>query len=77
MRRKPIPRQLPPPPPTPEPRHLEIMAYCIEEAAEVMSLSRTAVFGLLRDGLLKAVRRGRRIIIPKTEIQAYLDAHAA
>ena len=69
--------QPPPPPPMPEPRHLEPMAYCIEEAAEVMSLSRTAVFGLLKDGLLKAVRRGKRVIIPKTEIQAYLDAHAA
>ena len=42
-----------------------------------MGLSRTAVYLLLKDGLLKAVRRGKRIIIPRTEIPAYLDSHAA
>jgi len=67
----------PPPPPAPEPILLEPLAYRIEDAALVMGLSRTAVYLLLKEHLLKAVRRGKRIIIPRTEIQAYLDSHAA
>lgn len=76
MKRHPAPPPLPPPP-APEPLLLEPIAYRIEDAALVMGLSRTAVYLLLKDGLLKAVRRGKRIIIPRTEIQAYLDSHAA
>ena len=58
------------------PLHMEPMAYSVEEAALVMSLSRTAVYSLIKDGLLKSVHQGKRRIIPRTEIQAYLDAHA-
>ena len=76
MKRHPAPPPLPPPP-APEPLLLEPIAYRIEDAALVMGLSRTAVYLLLKYGLLKAVRRGKRIIIPRTEIQAYLDSHAA
>jgi len=77
MKRRSV-QPLPPPPPlAPEPILLEPLAYCVEDAALVMALSRTAIYLLLKDGLLKAVRRGKRIIIPRTEIQAYLDSHAA
>jgi excisionase family DNA binding protein len=75
MRRKPTP----PPTPTPtlEPLLLEPLAYCVEDAALVMSLSRTAIFELLKAKLLKSVRRGKRVIIPKASILEYLDKHAA
>ena len=76
MKRRPDPPLPPPPPPAP-PLLLEPMAYRVEDAALVMGLSRTAIYLLLKEGLLKSVRRGKRIIIPRTEIQAYLDAHAS
>jgi len=69
-------RPTPPPPPAP-PLLLEPMAYCPEDAALVMGLTRTAIYELIRAGLIKSVKSGKRRIIPRTEIQAYLDSHAA
>ena len=77
MKRRPAPPLPPPPPPAQDPLLLEPLAYCVEDAALVMGIPRTAVYGLIRDGLLKSVKQGKRRIIPKTEIQAYLAANAA
>ena len=69
---------IPPKAQTPVSMPVEVrLALRIEDAAEVMSLSRTAVYALLREGLLRAVRHGKRVIIPRTEIQRYLDANVA
>jgi excisionase family DNA binding protein len=76
MTRRPAPQPVPPPS-APEPLHLEPLAYCVEDAALVLALSRTTVYELIKEGLLKTVHRGKRRIIPRTEIQAYLDKHAA
>ena len=75
MRRRPAPPLPPPPPPAP-PLLLEPLAYCPEDAALVMGLARTAVYALIRDGKLKSVKEGKRRIIPRAAIQAYLDSHA-
>jgi excisionase family DNA binding protein len=46
--------------------------YRPEEAAGVMSISRTAVFGLIKSGDLTAVKIGRRRRIPRSSIEAYV-----
>lgn len=35
-------------------------------------IGRTSLFGLLRDGDLRAVRIGRRTMIPESQIDAYI-----
>ncbi len=46
--------------------------YRAEEAAEVMSLSRTAVFGLIRSGDLDTIKIGHRRRIPRSSIEDYV-----
>lgn len=46
--------------------------YRAEEAAAVMSLSRTAVFGLIKSGDLITVKIGSRRRIPRTSIDRYI-----
>ena len=74
MKRRPAP---PLPPPDPERLLLEPLSYSPEDAALVTGLARTAIYALIRDGKLKSIKEGKRRIIPRSEIQAYLDAHAA
>ncbi len=51
--------------------------YRAEEAAEVMSLSRTAVFGLIRSGDLDTIKIGHRRRIPLSSIQDYVARQLA
>jgi excisionase family DNA binding protein len=60
-------------PKTPEPKVL----YRAEEAAEIMSLSRTAVFGLIRSGDLDAIKVGGRRRIPRSSIEDYVARQLA
>lgn len=46
--------------------------YRAEEAATLLSISRTAVFGLIRSGELSAIRIGGRRRIPHTSIEDYV-----
>jgi excisionase family DNA binding protein len=46
--------------------------YRAEEAAELMSLSRTAVFGLIRSGALDTIKVGGRRRIPRSSIDDYV-----
>lgn len=48
------------------------IAYRAEEAATLLSISRTAVFGLIRSGELPAIRIGGRRRIPHTSIEDYV-----
>jgi hypothetical protein len=43
----------------------------------VTGLARTAIFALICYGKLKSVKEGKRRIIPKAAIQAYLDANVS
>ncbi len=51
--------------------------YRAEEAAEVMSLSRTAVFGLIRSGELDTIKIGHRRRIPRSSIEDYITRQLA
>lgn len=48
------------------------MLYRVEEAAEAMSLSRTAVFGLIKSGELETIKVGGRRRIPHAAIVEYI-----
>ena len=60
--------------PIPEvPSPIPKLAYTVEEAAAALNLGRSLTFTLINEGRLHAVRLGRKIIIPVTELQAFLD----
>ena len=48
--------------------------YSVEEVAEILGISRNSAYAAVSNGELKSVRIGRRIIIPKTEVDALLGA---
>ena len=71
---KPSKRTPPAPLPIPLPeRNLHPLALCVEDAAEVLGIGRTLVFRLIQEGKLKAVRIGRRTIVPVRELEALLS----
>jgi len=53
------------------------LAFSPDEAAELMGISRELVFDLLRTGQLKSVRAGRRRLISRANIDAFLAGDAA
>jgi excisionase family DNA binding protein len=54
------------------PRPASKLLYRAEEAAVIMSLSRTAVFGLIRSGDLDTIKIGHRRRIPRSSIEDYI-----
>jgi excisionase family DNA binding protein len=60
---------------TPAPT-LTRVSYGIEEAATVMGLSTRTVYRLVWSGELRALRSGRRVLIPVAAIDDYLGALA-
>jgi len=51
---------------------MEKLAYSIDEATEVISLSRDLINDLIRTGQLRSVKVGRRRIIPADAIHDFL-----
>ncbi|MFI5953776.1 helix-turn-helix domain-containing protein [Cryptosporangium sp. NPDC051539] len=47
--------------------------YCVEEAARLLSLGRTAVFELVRTGELRSVKVGRSRRIPATALDEFVS----
>ena len=61
------------PQPQPEPvRTIAPVSYCVEDAAKALGIGRTFVFQLIKEGRLKAVKVGRRTLIPVREVEAFL-----
>ena len=46
--------------------------YTVAEVARLLSLSRGGTYELVRQGVIPAVRLGRRWVIPKTRFHAWL-----
>ena len=49
------------------------LTVTVEEAAELLGVSRTSAYEYVRTGKLPAVRLGRRLLIPKVVITALLE----
>lgn len=69
-------RSTPIPIPLPDPgmdmAPLPCLALTVEEAAEVLRLSRCTVLELVGEGRLRVVRVGRRVIVPTRAIEDFL-----
>jgi excisionase family DNA binding protein len=52
----------------------EKLGYSIDETARSVGLSRTSVKNLIASGRLRTVHVGRRVIIPRREVAALLEA---
>jgi excisionase family DNA binding protein len=51
---------------------LQKLGYSIDEAAHAVGLSRTSVKNLIANGRLRTVHVGRRVVIPRREVEALL-----
>jgi excisionase family DNA binding protein len=58
-------------PATEPPAHLA--AYSVTEAARQLSISRTHLYKLIDDGLVRRVRLGKRIVIAAAELDRVLE----
>jgi excisionase family DNA binding protein len=56
-------------------RPLAPLAYTVAEACEVMRLGRNTVLELLYSGQLRAIRVGRRWVIPRAAIEDFLNGN--
>lgn len=46
----------------------------VDEAAAFLRLGRSSVYDAIRTGEIKAVRIGRRILIPRSALKPFVDA---
>lgn len=51
----------------------EPLVYTLEEAANALTLGRSTVWKLVRQGRLRVVRVGKRVLVPKKEIDRLLN----
>ena len=47
--------------------------YRVDEAAEALRLSRSAVYELIRSGRLRSVKEGRRRLVPVAALAEYVE----
>ena len=45
------------------------MTYTVEEAAELLGIGRSAAYEAVRNGTIKSLRFGRRIVIPRAVLE--------
>ena len=55
-----------------EPPPVVPVLYRVEEAAEAMRLSRSALYELIRSGQLRTVKCGRRRLVPVVALSEYI-----
>jgi len=48
----------------------------VREAARVLGLGRDTAYQLVREGRLRAVRVGRRVLVPRAELEAFIAREA-
>lgn len=48
----------------------------VSEAAALLGLGRNTTYTLVRSGRLRSVRVGRRLVIPRSELDAFLEREA-
>jgi excisionase family DNA binding protein len=48
------------------------LAYSVEDAAHLLSLSRSQLYAFLKDGLIVGKKLGGRTVIPRDELERFL-----
>jgi len=56
-----------------DPSGVARLTYTVEEVAELLDLSRGSTYASLRDGTIPAERVGRRWVISRRRLHAWLD----
>jgi len=54
----------------------EPLLLSVREAARLLGLGRDSTYQLIREGRLRAVRIGRRLLIPRTELEDFVQREA-
>ena len=49
------------------------LTYKPEEAAPMLGIGRNGIYALLRTGALRSIRIGRKILIPSSAIEEFLN----
>lgn len=72
------PTRLPPPPATPPPALAEPtrLVLTVAEAAELLGISRAFAYELVARGELPSIRLGRRVVVPRVQLLALVEADA-
>jgi excisionase family DNA binding protein len=52
---------------------MELIAYSINDVAKVLSLGRTSIYALIRDGRLDTVKLGRRTLVKVESVRRLID----
>ncbi|MDT7647318.1 MAG: hypothetical protein QOC75_4318 [Pseudonocardiales bacterium] len=52
------------------------LTYTVDEVARLLKLSRGAAYQHVRDGVIPAERVGRRWLVPRKRLHAWLDGKA-
>jgi len=55
---------------------MQEIATSIKHAAEVLSLGRTAIYGLINDGRLETIKIGRRRLVKVASLRRLLEANS-
>jgi excisionase family DNA binding protein len=48
------------------------VVYRVEEAAQALRLSRSAIYELIRSGQLRTIKQGRRRLVPVRALEEYV-----
>lgn len=51
-----------------------IMAYTLDQACELVGVGRTKLYAEIKSGRLKVKKCGTRTIVPREELQGWLDS---
>ena len=51
----------------------ERLTYSVEEAARLLGISRNSAYEAVRRGEIPTIRIGRRILIPRSRLEAMMD----
>lgn len=55
---------------------MEPIVVSVQGAADALSLGRTSIYALIKDGRLEKVKLGRRTLIKVQSIRALLSSHS-
>ena len=56
---------------------MDRLAYSVEEAAESLGIGRTAVFGLVRSGVIRSFKLGKRRLISDSALREFVEHEEA
>ena len=52
---------------------MEKLAYNVRETAEVLGISRSHAYDLIKQGVIPVIKLGRRIVVPKVKLEQLIS----